>query len=107
MREMGKLKWRKGRAIIEIDAVIRVPIEIEPVVKDAIGDVQLTRRERETLEGLLKGWSNKEIANPLNLSARTVKSYVSALLAKFGVRGRGELIALFGAKPGESHDTDS
>ena len=100
MRETGKLKWDKGRIVLEIDTTIRVPIQLEAVMRDAIGDIKLTRRERQTLEGLLKGWSNKEIANSLNLSVRTVKFHVSSLLVKFGVRFRTELIALFGAKPG-------
>lgn len=35
--------------------------------------------------------ANKEIANSLNLSERTVKFHISSLLAKFCVRGRIDL----------------
>jgi len=54
--------------------------------------VKLTRREEEVLGGILKSLANKEIANQLNLSERTVKFHVSSLLAKFKVRGRMELM---------------
>jgi DNA-binding CsgD family transcriptional regulator len=54
--------------------------------------VSLSRREEEVLGGILQSLANKEIASSLNLSERTVKFHVSALLAKFGVRGRMELV---------------
>ena len=54
----------------------------------------LSRREQETLEALLENLSNKEIANKLNISERTVKFHVSNLLSKFGVRRRADLILL-------------
>lgn len=48
----------------------------------------LTRRQREVFRGVQQGLSNKEIAKKLNLSERTVKFHVSALLEKFDVAGR-------------------
>ncbi len=55
---------------------------------------ELSRREQEVLEGLLENLANKEVANKLNISERTVKFHVSNLLAKFGVRRRADLILL-------------
>jgi DNA-binding NarL/FixJ family response regulator len=54
----------------------------------------LSRREREVLESLLQNLSNKEIANKLNISERTVKFHVSNLLEKHGVRRRADLIVM-------------
>ncbi len=54
----------------------------------------LSRREQEVLDSLLENLSNKEIANKLNISERTVKFHVSNLLNKFGVRRRADLILL-------------
>jgi len=54
----------------------------------------VSRREREVIGGLLENLSNKEIANGLNISERTVKFHVSNLLQKFGVRRRADLILL-------------
>jgi DNA-binding CsgD family transcriptional regulator len=56
------------------------------------GPVKLTRREEEVLCGVMRSLANKEIAASLNLSERTIKFHVSALLAKFRVRGRMELV---------------
>lgn len=56
------------------------------------GSIKLTRREEEVLGGVMRSLANKEIACHLNLSERTVKFHVSSLLAKFGVRGRMELV---------------
>jgi len=54
----------------------------------------LSQREREVLKPLLRNRINKEIANTLNISERTVKFHVSRLLSKFGVRRRSDLILL-------------
>lgn len=60
--------------------------------KSVRSTVKLTRREEEVLAGLMKSLANKEIAANLYLSERTIKFHVSALLAKFQVRGRMELV---------------
>jgi DNA-binding CsgD family transcriptional regulator len=54
--------------------------------------VQLSRREEEVLNGIMRGLANKEIAATLNISERTIKFHVSSLLSKFCVRGRMELV---------------
>jgi DNA-binding CsgD family transcriptional regulator len=54
--------------------------------------VQLSRREQEILHEVLQVFSNKEIAEKVHLSVRTVKFHVSALLAKFGVASRMDLM---------------
>lgn len=54
----------------------------------------LSRREKEVLGTVLESLSNKEIANRLNISERTVKFHVSNLLTKFSVQRRADLILL-------------
>lgn len=49
---------------------------------------QLTEREREVLESLIKGRSNKEIASSLCISEDTVKSHLKTLFSKLRVRDR-------------------
>jgi DNA-binding NarL/FixJ family response regulator len=58
------------------------------------GAADLSQREQEVLTGLLENLANKELAQKMKISERTVKFHVSNLLAKFGVRRRADLILL-------------
>jgi DNA-binding NarL/FixJ family response regulator len=55
----------------------------------------LSARMRQTLEGLLAGEAEKQIAYRLRLSRHTVHVYVKGLYRHFGVSSRGELLARF------------
>ena len=61
----------------------------------SFGPAYVSPREQEVLEALLANMSNKEIAQRLTLSERTVKFHVSNVLAKFGVQRRTDLILLY------------
>jgi RNA polymerase sigma factor (sigma-70 family) len=55
---------------------------------------ELTPREREILESLASGLSNKEIGEKLFLSEKTVKHYMTNILQKLQVRNRVEAALL-------------
>lgn len=56
---------------------------------------QLTERERETLDLLSEGNSNKEMADKMCLSLETIKSHLQTIYKKLGVKSRTEAAILF------------
>jgi DNA-binding NarL/FixJ family response regulator len=52
---------------------------------------QLTPREREVLQHIARGYMYKEIAQRLEISAKTVEAHVSAVLRKLQLSSRHEL----------------
>jgi DNA-binding NarL/FixJ family response regulator len=59
---------------------------------EGVTRVQLTPREMSTLRLMADGKSNKEIANELSISERTVKTHLGHLFEKLGVTSRTEAI---------------
>jgi DNA-binding NarL/FixJ family response regulator len=53
----------------------------------------LTDREREVLKFLARGWRNREIAEHLCISERTVKNHVTNIITKLGVKSRTEAVS--------------
>jgi DNA-binding CsgD family transcriptional regulator len=68
--------------------------KIPPNASSAISPGQLlSPRERQTLELLLAGNAEKQIAAQLEISRHTVHVYVKSLYKRFGVNSRSELLA--------------
>jgi DNA-binding NarL/FixJ family response regulator len=54
---------------------------------------QLSPREREVVQLIARGRTNKEIAKRLSISVRTVERHRSSIMNKLGLQNRAELIA--------------
>jgi DNA-binding NarL/FixJ family response regulator len=52
---------------------------------------KLTRQQHQIIQAIVAGYPNKEIAQKLSLSERTVKYHLGRLFGKFGVSSRMEL----------------
>lgn len=64
--------------------------EVEPADVDPDLD-RLTPREREVLRHIARGYTYKEAARRLDISAKTIESHVSAVLRKLQLSSRHEL----------------
>jgi DNA-binding NarL/FixJ family response regulator len=51
-----------------------------------LNDIKITQRDGEVLNLLVQGCSNKEIAEQLNISPRTVKQHLRTLFLRAGIR---------------------
>ena len=60
---------------------------------DRADNVRLTARQREVLQHLVEGASEKEIGYALQLSSHTIHDHVKAIHRAYGARSRGELLA--------------
>jgi two-component system response regulator NreC len=82
------------------------PTEPEPTLAqdDALSD--LSDREREVLQLIALGHSNKEIAEMLYLSVKTVETYKTRLMDKLDLKTRAALVR-FALKHGLLDEPDS
>jgi len=55
--------------------------------------MKLSKRELEILELISEGYSDKEIAYNLSISARTVQTHVTRIVIKLGARNRPNAVA--------------
>ena len=80
--------WAPRRVLsLFIERVSSSPGRIFPA-----GRVTFTDREKEVLEMLVAGRSNKEIGAALGIEERTVKAHVAKLMRKVGVQNRIALL---------------
>lgn len=82
----------RGESVLQPSATARLLRELRQPAVDPLA--RLTPRETDVLKGIAQGRSNREIARALTLSEETVKSHVSAILAKLGLADRTQAAIL-------------
>ena len=65
-----------------------IPAAIAEKLAERMGAEELTPREFDALEQIVRGKSNKEIGTELDVSEATVKTHINSLLGKLGVTDR-------------------
>ncbi|EFO79488.1 two-component transcriptional regulator, LuxR family protein [Oscillochloris trichoides DG-6] len=71
--------------------VVSQYVQRSPATTNLLGS-ELSEREREVVQRVVEGYSNKDIALQLNLSIKTVETYRARALDKLGLSGRAELV---------------
>ncbi|MDT8910317.1 response regulator transcription factor [Amycolatopsis sp. PS_44_ISF1] len=80
-----------GRSLLDPLSTARVLDKLRHPPTDDLA--ALTERERDVLELIGQGMSNREIAERLFLAEKTVKNYVTSVLAKLGMQRRTQAAA--------------
>jgi two-component system, NarL family, response regulator NreC len=60
--------------------------------RDSTGVETLTAREKEVLKLIVQGYTNKQVADELSISIRTVEGHRANLTDKLGIRSRVDLL---------------
>jgi DNA-binding NarL/FixJ family response regulator len=71
-----------------------LPAAIASKLAESMGHPELSERERQVLQYMASGRSNKEIGQVLYISENTVKAHVKSILTKLDAMGRTEAIAI-------------
>jgi DNA-binding NarL/FixJ family response regulator len=77
-----------------IQAVCAGQLVVPGEWRERVGRPVLSPREKQVLGLVVMGFTNQEIANKLRVAESTVKSHLTSIFAKLGVRGRSEAAAL-------------
>jgi two-component system response regulator DevR len=80
-----------GRSLLDPVTTARVLEKMRNPPHDELEN--LTERERDVLDLIGRGHSNREIAEQLFLAEKTVKNYVTSVLAKLGMQRRTQAAA--------------
>jgi DNA-binding NarL/FixJ family response regulator len=80
-----------GEALIAPDLLARLLPKLNRTNR-AIG-ADLTERERQVVDLLARGWSNKAIGSELYLSVNTVRNYVQSVLTKLSAHSKLEAVS--------------
>ncbi|GAA3762285.1 response regulator transcription factor [Plantactinospora mayteni] len=92
-----------GQSLLDPAVTARVLDRIRTGVEQPREFQSLTEQERRILEYVAEGLTNREIAGKMFLAEKTVKNYVSSLLAKLGLERRTQAAVLATRLLGERH----
>jgi two-component system response regulator DevR len=83
-----------GQSLIDPALTARVLERVRNPEPEAVELASLTDREREILALIAQGLTNRQIGDRLFLAEKTIKNYVSSLLAKLGLESRTQAAVL-------------
>ncbi|HAM24876.1 MAG TPA: DNA-binding response regulator [Actinobacteria bacterium] len=91
-----------GQSLLDPMATQRVMERLRTPNKDDDAIASLTEQERKILDLIGEGMTNRQIGQTLFLAEKTVKNYVSSLLAKLGMERRTQAAAFVARRQARS-----
>ena len=99
---IGKHRYRCRLYIVHTEAAALDPAFIAlhleadsnntDIVPRIAAEYHLTHREEQALRGMALGLGTKDLANQMNISPNTVKSFIRLIMIKLGVSSRAEIM---------------
>lgn len=99
----GIRRVARGESLLPRGTEERVVQALREPLAPAGGAPDLTLRERQVLDAIAEGLTNRQIGDRLGLAEKTVKNYVSGLFAKLGLERRTQA-AVYGAQVSRDRD---
>lgn len=85
----------QGQSVFGGEIVHKIPELLKKKDKFDYDKYDIQKKEREIIEQVAKGYSNKEIAEALCLSEGTVRNYISTILEKLSLRDRTQMAVFY------------
>ncbi len=96
----SRLLGRNTQGQIAVIVEVARQVEVAPLIGQAY---DLSKRESEVLQNVLRGHSTAEIAATFHISSNTVQDHLKAIFEKVGVRSRRELVGQLFAEHYQPH----
>jgi len=87
-------KWRRPPAAAAVAVVLERSGAASWGAAEVSESFRLTEREREVVELLIQGLTNKEIAGRMNISPNTVRAFIRMVMGKLGVSTRSGIVGI-------------
>jgi DNA-binding NarL/FixJ family response regulator len=76
------------------NSILKLFLNNARVISKKGGVDGVTEREKEIIEQVCRGYTNKEIALKLSLNEQTIKAHLNRIFRKFNISSRSQLVAL-------------
>ena len=96
----SRLSGPNAQGQIAVIMEVARPVEVVSLLGQAY---DLSKRESEVLQSVLRGYSTAEIAATFHISSHTVQDHLKAIFEKVGVRSRRELVGQLFAQHYQPH----
>jgi DNA-binding CsgD family transcriptional regulator len=103
-----RFEWRMyadlARSLLPLEERHRPVVDVHHAKPFSDTHAKFTERERQVAEFILKGLTNRAIADALSISPHTVDSHVNAIMNRLGIRSRHQLADAF-SQPSEVNES--